>query len=213
MPREPKYPVDPNFPNMNYRQRRYAANREKELAAAAARYCPEKAAAANAKFRAKNPWAVKASWANSSVKRRHGRDEMVHGTDLEAIFKAQDCCCAGCKEALTVDTCDVDHWIPMRVGGPNRIENIQILCPTCNAEKSWKHPLLWLDEKGWPMPDRFRVMAVRFPYHPINEIRRQKNRIKAWNLLCAPGKELDIGPRGWMPPVLAPSHIGTREIP
>lgn len=38
----------------------------------------------------------------------------------------------------------IDHVMPLRLGGSNYIENIQLLCRPCNLSKGSKHPAVWL---------------------------------------------------------------------
>lgn len=42
-----------------------------------------------------------------------------------------------------------DHIYPIVAGGSNDIFNIQLLCPACNAKKSGKHPIDFMQEKGF----------------------------------------------------------------
>ena len=47
-------------------------------------------------------------------------------------------CCAYCRssEALTVVTFEVEHILPLSLGGPTEFENLGLACPTCNRHKS-----------------------------------------------------------------------------
>ena len=47
-------------------------------------------------------------------------------------------CCAYCQtaETLTVATFEVDHIIPLAVGGESTLENLCLACPTCNRHKA-----------------------------------------------------------------------------
>ena len=47
-------------------------------------------------------------------------------------------CCAYCRssEALTVVTFEVEHILPLSLGGPTEFENLGLACPTCNRYKS-----------------------------------------------------------------------------
>lgn len=42
----------------------------------------------------------------------------------------------------------VDHIMPLKLGGGNGIDNIQLLCPTCNLRKGSKHPDQFRKELG-----------------------------------------------------------------
>lgn len=46
--------------------------------------------------------------------------------------------CAGpCKKLLPASF-QIDHIVPLHKSGPNVRENLQALCPTCHAEKSYR---------------------------------------------------------------------------
>lgn len=51
--------------------------------------------------------------------------------------------CACCKVELTEDTRELDHNMPLTLGGTNYIENLQWLCQFCNSVKSGSHPNDW----------------------------------------------------------------------
>ena len=44
--------------------------------------------------------------------------------------------CEGCGRSIFVDLLEIDHKIPKSRGGPSTIENFQLLCRSCNGEKS-----------------------------------------------------------------------------
>jgi len=56
--------------------------------------------------------------------------------------------CSICK----TDICNsyhVDHIMPISLGGMNIDSNIQLLCPSCNLQKSAKHPIDFMQSKGY----------------------------------------------------------------
>ncbi len=60
--------------------------------------------------------------------------DMPHRFDIGRLLCDQDAHCTYCKELL-VGEYHIDHKIPVSRGGLNEIENLQILCPTCNMKK------------------------------------------------------------------------------
>lgn len=58
--------------------------------------------------------------------------------DVEQLFEEQDGFCLGCTGDLVELGYHVDHIHPLSKGGSNGPENLQLLCPTCNRQKSNK---------------------------------------------------------------------------
>jgi len=65
---------------------------------------------------------------------------------LELIAKQRHKC-AACKDNLRKGY-HMDHVMPIALGGVNKIENIQLLCPKCNRKKHDKHPDEWAKSLG-----------------------------------------------------------------
>ena len=43
----------------------------------------------------------------------------------------------------------IDHIMPLALGGYNGPPNLQILCRTCNQKKYCKHPVDFMQERGF----------------------------------------------------------------
>ena len=56
--------------------------------------------------------------------------------------------CACCRKSLD-DGYHMDHNIPLALGGLNDDSNIQLLCPPCNLSKSAKHPIEFMQQRGF----------------------------------------------------------------
>jgi len=72
--------------------------------------------------------------------RRHkerGAGEMPARHDVLRMLCAQDAACTYCGCVLS-GKFHIDHMIPVSRGGSNSIDNLQILCPTCNMRKGAK---------------------------------------------------------------------------
>jgi len=74
--------------------------------------------------------------------KRLGCEGSYTGQELRDLFVKQDGKCAECKVPLT-NKYEADHIMPLRIGGTNYIENIQILCRRCNRSKSCLNPTDW----------------------------------------------------------------------
>lgn len=66
---------------------------------------------------------------------------------IENLYQLQKCKCANCKTKLN-GKYHRDHIVPISKGGSNGIENIQILCPSCNCKKHAKDPIAFAQENG-----------------------------------------------------------------
>lgn len=129
--------------------RKYAANN------------PEKIKQAQAKYKAQHPERRKASvkkWDtnNTEARRihRHTRRarKMESGGVLSVglakkLFQLQKGKCACCKKPLGVGY-QLDHIIPIALGGPNTDTNIQLLRALCNRQKGAKHPIDFMQGRG-----------------------------------------------------------------
>lgn len=85
------------------------------------------------------------------ARQRRGRIANAGGThtkeDVEAINKRQKYKCAECGVSTRYKY-DVDHIMPLALGGSNAASNLQILCPTCNRSKSALHPIDFANRRG-----------------------------------------------------------------
>jgi 5-methylcytosine-specific restriction endonuclease McrA len=59
--------------------------------------------------------------------------------EIEELRIRQANCCAYCGIDL-LDRGHIDHIMPLSLGGPNSIDNIQITCASCNCTKGAMHP-------------------------------------------------------------------------
>lgn len=64
------------------------------------------------------------------------------------LFKLQKGKCPCCKQALG-DKYHLDHIIPIALGGTNTDDNIQLLRSTCNHQKWAKHPIDFMQSRGF----------------------------------------------------------------
>jgi 5-methylcytosine-specific restriction endonuclease McrA len=57
--------------------------------------------------------------------------------------------CAACRCDLDSSGIHLDHIMPVAKGGLHDDSNLQLLCPTCNHSKHAKHPIDFMQEKGF----------------------------------------------------------------
>jgi 5-methylcytosine-specific restriction endonuclease McrA len=86
---------------------------------------------------------------NGKAKRRIriGGDKLPYGT-IPKKYALQNGKCACCGISLG-DKYHVDHIMPLALGGKNVPENIQLLTQKCNQQKSAKHPIDFMQERGF----------------------------------------------------------------
>lgn len=142
-----------------------ASNRDKHKSSTAAWFKanPGKAKAYTAKWCAANKdkkKAYNAKWysANPEARRIHDNNrrarEHANGGRLsrgleKRLFKLQRGKCAcGCKQPLG-DDFHMDHRTPLALGGSNTDDNIQLLRAECNLQKHAKHPIDFMQSKGF----------------------------------------------------------------
>jgi len=68
--------------------------------------------------------------------------------DIKALFTLQKGRCICCRESLKSGY-HVDHIYPIINGGANGKNDIQLLCPTCNLSKGAKHPIDFMQSRGF----------------------------------------------------------------
>jgi 5-methylcytosine-specific restriction endonuclease McrA len=66
----------------------------------------------------------------------------------QRLMKLQRGLCACCKQPLGGDY-HLDHILPLYLGGANVDSNMQLLRSRCNAQKSKKHPVDFMQERGF----------------------------------------------------------------
>ena len=106
-----------------------------------------KAAAVVAAWRKRNPEASRAMVAANRAKRL-GAEGSFTGAEVRALFSKQKGCCAICRVKLAKGY-HKDHIVPLKRGGSNYIENIQLLCQPCNSRKQAKDPIEFMQSRGF----------------------------------------------------------------
>ncbi len=70
---------------------------------------------------------------------------------FEAMKCHQDYKCMYCQASLE-SPCHIDHKLPVSRGGMNGVENLQLLCPTCNLRKGTMTHEEYASRIGWVDP-------------------------------------------------------------
>lgn len=140
------------------------ANPEKVKASRAARYMAsqEQTKATNAAWRANNLDKVKATsaaWARENIEAKRIHAQNRRSRKLESggilskglsdkLFNLQRGKCACCRLPLG-DEYHLDHILPIALGGTNTDDNIQLLRAVCNRQKHTKHPVDFMQSRGF----------------------------------------------------------------
>lgn len=128
----------------------YADNKEKrrEYNAKWREANPEKVKAKVAAWQAANPEARRIIRNNRRASKLDNGGKLSKGLS-EKLFKLQRGKCAcGCKQPLG-DNYHLDHIMPLALGGANVDSNIQLLRQRCNLQKHAKHPVDFMQQRGF----------------------------------------------------------------
>ncbi len=68
---------------------------------------------------------------------------------VQRLTKLQRGLCACCGTDLKKSGHHLDHQMPLALGGSNTDDNMQLLCPSCNSSKHAKHPVDFMQQRGY----------------------------------------------------------------
>ena len=95
-----------------------------------------------------NPEKYRINNHNYDARKRENGGRLSQGL-AEKLFKLQRGKCAcGCKQPLG-DDYHLDHRMPLALGGMNSDDNMQLLRRLCNQQKSAKHPIDFMQQRGF----------------------------------------------------------------
>lgn len=66
----------------------------------------------------------------------------------QRLYKMQKGKCACCGKKLGTDY-QMDHIMPLALGGDNADSNMQLLTTLCNRQKNAKHPVTFMQQRGF----------------------------------------------------------------
>ncbi len=82
---------------------------------------------------------MRAPAVEATVSRPTGRRQHIPRWVKAHLFQACGGLCAGCLDTFQqIGNMQVDHIIPVHLGGNNELENLQLLCRSCNVKKGTK---------------------------------------------------------------------------
>jgi 5-methylcytosine-specific restriction endonuclease McrA len=107
-----------------------------------------------ARWNAENPEARRAHW--NARRARVAASAGSHTPEERAsLLIAQNYKCANprCRASIEAGY-EIDHIVPLALGGANDISNIQLLCMPCNRSKGAKDPTAWALLTGALLPTK-----------------------------------------------------------
>mgnify|MGYP000094199831 CR=1 FL=1 len=107
----------------------------------------DKKRAALAAWRKANPEASRLQFHNRQSRKRATGGVLSKGI-ADKLFKLQKGKCACCGLPLG-NNYHIDHIMPVALGGANEDWNIQLLRQRCNNQKCAKHPVDFMQERGF----------------------------------------------------------------
>lgn len=85
---------------------------------------------------------------NRRAKQRASGGKLSKGLADRLFSLQRGKCACGCKQPLGTDY-HLDHIMPLALGGSNTDGNIQLLRSKCNHQKSSKHPVDFMRQRGF----------------------------------------------------------------
>lgn len=138
-----------NAEKLRARSARWAAENKEKIAArsAASRAAdPEKHKAWARDWKSKNKEALRVIQHNREARAKQA-GALSKGLAAK-LLHAQRGKCACCGASLS-NGYQMDHILPLALGGENKDRNIQLLTPKCNMQKHKKHPVDFMQERGF----------------------------------------------------------------
>ena len=128
-----------------YRQ----VNAKRQAAYKAARYAanPDRAKSYNDAWRMNNLERGRIREHSRRASKRATGGKLSVGLS-DRLFKLQRGKCACCGDPLGANF-HMDHIMPLALGGTNTDDNIQLLTATCNLKKHAKHPVDFMQSRGF----------------------------------------------------------------
>lgn len=139
-----------NRDNIAAREAEYRKANREQIAAYKADYHAsnrENKASYDSKYRAANQEACRIYKQNRRARKKENGGMISPGI-VTRLLKLQMGKCPCCGKPLG-DDYHLDHIVPLSLGGLNTDDNIQLLRSTCNLQKSRKHPIDFMRQRGF----------------------------------------------------------------
>jgi 5-methylcytosine-specific restriction endonuclease McrA len=107
----------------------------------------EKAKSNAAAWAKANPYAKRIHAQNRRTRKLENGGVLSKGL-ADKLFKMQKGKCACCNQPLGKDF-NLDHIMPLALGGTNTNDNMQLLLQRCNNQKHAKHPIDFMQIRGF----------------------------------------------------------------
>lgn len=138
-----------NRDSINNKKKEWEKNNKEKLASYAKKYLSrnkEKRAVYAKKWREENKEKLRLLCINRR-RRIYGSGKL--SLDIASkVGDLQKWKCATCRISISGNY-HIDHIMPISLGGSNVDSNIQLLCPHCNLSKHAKHPIDFMQSKGY----------------------------------------------------------------
>lgn len=102
----------------------------------------------NSEWRNRNPEKRRIVAHNRRARVRDAEGMLSHGLAERLIKLQRGKCACGCKQPLG-DDYHLDHIMPLALEGTNTDDNIQLLRQRCNNQKHAKHPIDFMQQRGY----------------------------------------------------------------
>lgn len=134
----------------NYRASYYSRNKMKENIAGKLRYAtnPDLVKQRVNKYQKEHPESGRVKSHNYYARKRANGGVLSKNLVNRLFTLQRGMCACGCKQSLG-ENYELDHRMPIVLGGSNTDDNIQLLTMTCNRQKHAKHPIDFMQERGF----------------------------------------------------------------
>lgn len=132
-------------------QQKYALANKEKMRAAIKKWTlehPENKKAIWKRWAERHPESDRIRKQNRLARKRNNGGRLSKGIVARLMKLQRGKCACGCGQELKTEY-HIDHIIPLALGGPNADDNVQLLTKTCNLQKCAKHPIEFMQSRGF----------------------------------------------------------------